>query len=208
VIEHSNSPPSGDQEALRPAWRLERTVALVGLMGVGKSTVGRRLAHQVGATFVDADEEIVVAAGRPIADIFADRGEDEFRAGERRVIARILQGPPAVLATGGGAFMNPLTRVLLRQRAVSVWLRADLDLLMARVSRRDDRPLLRVDDPRAVMAGLMETRYPVYAQADLVVDSRNGPHQHTVDALIDALAAHGVLRSEPSTLNSEEDLHG
>jgi shikimate kinase len=133
VTERPPHPPDTGPEFAPPAWRLERTVALVGLMGVGKSTVGRRLAHQVGASFVDADEEIVIAAGRPIADIFAERGEDEFRAGERRVIARILQGPPTVLATGGGAFMNPLTRVLLRQRAVSVWLRADIDLLMSRV---------------------------------------------------------------------------
>jgi shikimate kinase len=182
-------------------------VALVGLMGVGKSTVGRRLAHQVGASFVDADEEIVIAAGRPIADIFAERGEDEFRAGERRVIARILQGPPTILATGGGAFMNPLTRVLLRQRAVSVWLRADLDLLMSRVMRRDDRPLLRVEDPRAVMAGLIATRYPVYAEADLVVDSRNGPHQNTVDALIESLCTHGVLTPSLATDTTGDATH-
>lgn len=177
----------------RPAYRLERTVALVGLMGVGKSTVGRRLASYVGAPFVDADDEIVIAAGRPIADIFSERGEDEFRAGERRVIARLLQEAPMVLATGGGAFMNPLTRLVLRQRAVSVWLRADLDTLMSRVSRRDDRPLLRVEDPRAVMQELIDKRYPIYAEADLTVDSRGGPHQNTVVALVEALHAYGVL---------------
>jgi shikimate kinase len=178
-----------------PAYRLERTVALVGLMGAGKSTVGRRLAAVLGAAFIDADEEIVIAAGRPIADIFAERGEEEFRAGERRVIARILQGPPVVLATGGGAFMNPLTRITLRQRAVSVWLRADLDTLMARVLRRDERPLLRVEDPRAVMQALIDQRYPVYAEADLVVDSRGGPHQNTVEALLESLRAQGVVKS-------------
>lgn len=175
---------------------LKRTIALVGLMGAGKSSVGRRLALQLGVPFKDADDEIVIAAGRPIADIFAERGEDEFRAGERRVIARILDDPPHILATGGGAFMNPITRVLMRQRATTVWLRADLDTLVKRVSRRDDRPLLKNADPRVVMADLMEKRYPIYAQADMIVDSRDGPHNLTVDAVIDALRGHGAL--EPS----------
>jgi shikimate kinase len=172
---------------------LKRTIALVGLMGAGKSSVGRRLAVQLGVPFKDADDEIVIAAGRPIADIFADRGEDEFRAGERRVIARILDEPPHILATGGGAFMNPVTRVVLRQRATTIWLRADLDTLVKRVSRRDDRPLLRNADVRAVMADLMEKRYPVYGEADLIVESREGPHNLTVDAVIAALRAHGEL---------------
>lgn len=166
----------------------ERTIALVGLMGAGKSSVGRRLALQLGIPFRDADDEIVIAAGRPIADIFAERGEEEFRAGERRVIARMLNDPPHVLATGGGAFMNPLTRLLLRDRAITVWLRADIETLMKRVSRRDDRPLLRSGNPRAVMERLMAERYPVYAEADLVVDSLDGPHQQTVDAILRALA--------------------
>ena len=179
---------------------LTRTVALVGLMGAGKSSVGRRLALQLGVPFRDADDEIVIAAGRPIADIFAERGEDEFRAGERRVIARILDDPPHILATGGGAFMNPLTRVVLRQKAVTVWLHADLDTLVKRVSRRDDRPLLRNADPREVMARLMEVRYPVYAQADIRVESKEGPHQATVDGVIAALRAHGELSAlEPET---------
>ena len=172
---------------------LKRTVALVGLMGAGKSSVGRRLALQLSVPFKDADDEIVIAAGRPIADIFAERGEDEFRAGERRVIARILDDPPHVLATGGGAFMNPVTRVLMRQRATTVWLRADLDTLVKRVSRRDDRPLLKNADPRVVMSELMEKRYPTYGEADLVVDSRDGPHNLTVDAVIAALQDHGAL---------------
>jgi shikimate kinase len=172
---------------------LKRTIALVGLMGAGKSSVGRRLAVQLGVPFKDADDEIVIAAGRPIADIFAERGEDEFRAGERRVIARILDDPPHVLATGGGAFMNPVTRVLLRQRATTIWLRADLETLVKRVTRRDDRPLLRNKDPRVVMADLMAQRYPIYGEADLVVESRDGPHQLTVEAVIAALGAHGDL---------------
>jgi shikimate kinase len=172
---------------------LKRTIALVGLMGAGKSSVGRRLAVQLGVPFKDADDEIVIAAGRPIADIFADRGEDEFRAGERRVIARILDEPPHILATGGGAFMNPVTRVLLRQRATTIWLRADLETLVKRVSRRDDRPLLRDADPRVVMADLMEKRYPIYTEADIIVESREGPHNVTVDAVIAALRQHGDL---------------
>jgi shikimate kinase len=172
---------------------IKRTIALVGLMGAGKSSVGRRLAVQLGVPFKDADDEIVIAAGRPIADIFTDRGEDEFRAGERRVIARILDDPPLVLATGGGAFMNPLTRILLRQRATTIWLRADIETLVKRVSRRDDRPLLRNVDPRVVMTDLMEKRYPIYQEADLVVESREGPHQITVDAVIAALRQYGAL---------------
>jgi shikimate kinase len=175
---------------------LKRTIALVGLMGAGKSSVGRRLALQLGVPFKDADDEIVIAAGRPIADIFSERGEDEFRAGERRVIARILDDPPHILATGGGAFMNPVTRVLMRQRATTVWLRADLDTLVKRVSRRDDRPLLRNADPRAVMADLMEKRYPTYGEADITVESRDGPHNITVDAVIEALRKYGVLEPE------------
>lgn len=172
---------------------LRRTIALVGLMGAGKSSVGRRLAVQLGVPFKDADDEIVIAAGRPIADIFAERGEDEFRAGERRVIARILDEPPHILATGGGAFMNPVTRVVLRQRATTIWLRADLDTLVKRVSRRDDRPLLRNADARVVMADLMDKRYPIYGEADIIVESREGPHHITVDAVIAALRVHGEL---------------
>ena len=180
----------------QPVSPLKRTIALVGLMGAGKSSVGRRLAIQIGVPFRDADDEIIVAAGRPIADIFAERGEDEFRAGERRVIARILDEPPHILATGGGAFMNPVTRVVLRQRATTIWLRADLDTLVKRVSRRDDRPLLRNADARAVMADLMDQRYPIYAQADIIIESREGPHHITVDAVIAALRAHGDLEPE------------
>jgi shikimate kinase len=167
--------------------RLDRAVVLVGLMGAGKSTVGRRLAKALGAPFTDADAEIEKAAGLSIADIFSSLGEAEFRAGERRVIARLLDGAPRVLATGGGAFMDPETRALIRDRAVSIWLKADIDVLMKRVMRRDTRPLLRTEDPRAVMEKLMAARHPVYAEADIVVDSADGPHEATVKAAVEAL---------------------
>lgn len=167
---------------------LSRTLALVGLMGAGKSSVGKRLALALGVPFRDADEEIVKAAGETIPEIFAHHGEAEFRRGERRVIARLLTAePPHVLATGGGAFMDPETRALMKERAFTIWLRADLDTLMRRVGRRDDRPLLKGDDPRAVMERLMAARYPIYAEADLVIDSDDGPHQRTVEAIIAAL---------------------
>ena len=169
---------------------LERTVALVGLMGAGKTTIGRRLAAALGVRFVDADEEIVRAAGRSIEDIFAEQGEIEFRRGERRVIARLLSEPPHVLATGGGAFIDPTTRALMRERATTIWLRAPLEVLMRRVGRRSDRPLLKEDDPEAVMRRLMEVRYPIYAEADLTVDSANGPHNAAVADVLAALKAH------------------
>ena len=168
---------------------LERTVALVGLMGAGKTTIGRRLAAALGVRFVDADEEIVRAAGRSIEDIFAEQGEIEFRRGERRVIARLLSELPHVLATGGGAFIDPATRALMRQRATTIWLRAPLEVLMRRVGRRSDRPLLKEDDPEAVMRRLMEVRYPIYAEADLTVDSANGPHNAAVADVLAALKA-------------------
>lgn len=175
---------------------LTKTIALVGLMGAGKSTVGRRLASALNVDFCDADDEIVLAAGRPISDIFAQHGEDEFRAGERRVIARLLEKPPHILATGGGAFMNPLTRVLMRDKAITVWLKADLETLMHRVGRRGDRPLLQNEDPRGTMERLMAQRYPIYGEADLVVKSIDGPHNQTVSNVIKALKAHGAIRED------------
>ncbi|GAM97981.1 shikimate kinase I [alpha proteobacterium U9-1i] len=165
---------------------LERTLVLVGLMGAGKTTVGRRLAAALGVPFRDADEEIVRAAGMSIDDIFAQQGECEFRRGERRVIARLIKEPPHVLATGGGAFIDPSTRALLNAEALTVWLRAPLEVLMRRVARRNDRPLLKEDDPEAVMRRLMEVRYPLYAEAHLTIDSGNGPHN---SAVADVLAA-------------------
>jgi shikimate kinase len=170
-----------------PALR-ERTIALVGLMGAGKSSVGRRLAHALGLPFRDADEEVERAAGRSVAEIFAQLGETAFRDGERRVIARLLDEPPHVLATGGGAFMNPETRTLIAGKAISVWLRADVEVLIRRVARKNDRPLLHGRDPREVLEALARERYPIYARADLSVESVESPHYITVQAIIDALS--------------------
>ena len=167
-----------------------RSIVLVGLMGAGKTSVGRRLATALELPFRDSDEEVERAAGRTVSEIFATLGEAEFRDGERRVIARLLSGPPQVLATGGGAFMNPETRALIAQKAVSVWLRADTEVLLRRVGRKTDRPLLREGDPRAVLEALGAQRNPVYAQADIVVDSAETPHAATVQAIIAALRAH------------------
>ena len=167
-----------------------RTVALVGLMGAGKTTIGRRLAHALALPFVDADEAIVAAAGRSIEDIFAERGECEFRRGERQVIARLLDGPPHVLATGGGAFIDPRTRALMKERAISIWLKAPIDVLMKRVSKRDHRPLLKEADPRAVMQRLMDERYPIYAEADLTIETGAGPHNSAGAHILTALRKH------------------
>ena len=150
---------------------LPRTVALVGLMGAGKSAIGKRLAMRLGLPFVDADDEIERAAGCSIAAIFEKYGEADFRAGERRVISRLLDEPPHVLSTGGGAYMDPETRAMMRQHAITVWLRADLEVLYDRVRKRTHRPLLRQGDPKDILARLMSQRYPVYAEADLVVES-------------------------------------
>ena len=158
-------------------------------MGAGKSKIGRRLAARLGLPFFDSDPEIEAAAGETIEEIFANRGEQVFRTGERRVIARLLAQPVHVLATGGGAFMDPATRAVIAQRGVSVWLRADLDTLVVRVSRRSNRPLLKSGDPRAILAKLIEQRYPVYAEADVVVDSAEGSPEATVNRAIAGLAA-------------------
>ncbi len=166
-----------------------RTVVLVGLMGAGKTKIGRRLALRLGLPFFDSDQEIETAAGETIEEIFANRGERVFRDGERRVIARLLAKPVHVLATGGGAFMDPLTRALVRKYGVSLWLRADLDTLVQRVSRRSDRPLLKAGDPRAILAELIERRYPIYAEADITIDSSDGSPEGTVGRAITALAA-------------------
>ncbi|MFI4950335.1 MAG: shikimate kinase [Caulobacterales bacterium] len=166
-----------------------RTIALVGLMGVGKSSVGRRLANVLGLPFRDADAEVEAAAGRSISDIFEDLGENAFREGERRVIARLLDQPPHVLATGGGAFMNEQTRELIKSKAVSVWLKADLEVLARRVSRKDTRPLLAGKDPLAVLQAQADARYPVYGEADIVVETGDAAHHVTVDQVITALTA-------------------
>ena len=167
-----------------------RTIALVGLMGVGKSSVGRRLASALGLPFRDADSEVEAAAGRTIPEIFAEMGEPAFREGERRVIARLLDDAPHVLATGGGAFMNDETRALIKERSISVWLKADLEVLVRRVSRKDSRPLLSGKDPLAVLTELAEKRYPVYAEADITVETGDTAHHVTVDQVIRALTRH------------------
>lgn len=171
-----------------------RTVVLVGMMGAGKTTIGRRLAPRLGLKFFDADEEIQKAAGMSVADLFIAHGETSFRAGEAQVISRLLQGPPHVLATGGGAVIDAGTRARIRESAISVWIRADVDTLLKRATRRNTRPLLRNDDPRATLARLLDARAPFYAEADIIVDSRPGPHQRTVDAIVEALRA----RLEPA----------
>lgn len=165
-----------------------RSIVLIGLMGAGKTSVGRRLAEKLGFAFVDADHAIEEAAGKSITDIFAEHGEAYFREGERRVITRLLGGGRQVLATGGGAYMNDETRARIKERGVSVWLKAPLELLMSRVMKRQDRPLLKADDPEAVMRGLIEKRYPVYAEADVMVESRDVQHGQMVNDVIRALA--------------------
>jgi len=166
-----------------------KTIALVGLMGVGKTSIGRRLAAVLGMPFRDADAEVEAAAGRSVSEIFEQYGEAAFRDGERRVIARLLDEPPHVLATGGGAFVNPETRALIKQKAVSVWLKADIDVLARRVGRKDTRPLLSGKDPNEVLARLAEERYPAYAEADVTVETGETAHHVAVDAIIRALAA-------------------
>ena len=166
-----------------------RSIVLVGMMGVGKSSIGRRLAARLGVPFVDADAEIEKAAGMSIADIFARHGEADFRSGEARVIARLLDGGPQVLATGGGAVMNADTRVAIKAKGVSIWLSAEFDVLMRRINKRkNDRPMLQTADPAATLRELLVAREPVYAQADLTVQSREVPHDAIVAEIMTALA--------------------
>ena len=176
-----------EAEAVRQQMGM-RPIVLVGLMGAGKTSVGRRLAEKLGIPFVDADHEIEAAAGKSIKEIFADHGEAYFREGERRVIQRLIGNGAQVLATGGGAYINDETRARIQEHGISVWLRASLPLLMKRVGKRNDRPLLMADDPEAVMRGLMEKRYPVYALADIMVESRDVQHGQMVNDVIRALA--------------------
>jgi shikimate kinase len=179
-----------DEKAAQLRVRLgARSVVLVGMMGAGKSSVGKRLARRLGLPFADADIEIETAAGMSIPEIFAHHGEPAFRDGERRVIARLLESGPLVLATGGGAFMNPETRARIAAHGVSVWLKADLEVLLRRVRRRDDRPLLK-SDPEATLTRLIDERYPVYAEAAVIVHSREVPHDTMVEEVVDALALH------------------
>jgi shikimate kinase len=167
-----------------------RSVVLVGMMGAGKSTIGRRLAARLRLPFLDADTEIEAAAGMTIADIFEIHGEPHFRDGEARVIARLLEAGPSVLATGGGAFMREETRSRIRKKAVSIWLKADADIIMKRVKRRADRPLLRTADPAATIGRLIDERHPLYQLADITVASRDVLHEKIVEECIAALHAH------------------
>ena len=167
-----------------------RPLVLVGMMGAGKSSVGRRLALRLGLPFVDADTEIEAAAGMSIPEIFEHHGEAAFRSGEARVIARLLDCGPQVLATGGGAFMNPLTRQAISRQGLSLWLKADFDVLMRRIRRRTDRPMLATADPAATLRALIDERYPVYADADITIESRDVPHATVVDEIMAALARH------------------
>jgi shikimate kinase len=165
-----------------------RCIVLIGLMGAGKTAVGRRLANRLGLAFVDTDSEIELAAGQTVSEIFAEHGEPYFRQGEAKVVARLLQGDPKVLATGGGAYMDAGTRATIKANGVSIWLKAELPVLLHRVRRRDNRPLLTAGDPETVIRKLMQERYPVYAEADITVESRDVPHEVIVYDVLEALA--------------------
>jgi shikimate kinase len=167
--------------------KLEKTLVLVGMMGAGKTSVGRRLAHVLGVPFRDADAEIELAAGCTVNEIFERFGEPAFRAGERKVIARLLGDPPHILATGGGAFMDEETRFRIQQSAISIWLKAPIELLLERVMRKDTRPLLRNTDRRAALERLLQEREPIYAQADITIESDDGPHDTAVKGIVAAL---------------------
>jgi shikimate kinase len=175
--------------------RLDRPVVLVGLMGVGKSTVGRRLARRLGLDFVDSDSAIEDAAGYSPAEIFERYGEKDFRDGERRLVARLVEGEPRVIATGGGAFLDPRTRQLLNERAITVWLDAPVDILTERTSRRDTRAQLRQGDPKQTLARLSEERRPSYEEAHIHVKSGDGAHKEVVEAIVEALEQHLTKRS-------------
>ncbi len=177
-----------------------KSIVLVGLMGAGKSAIGRGLATKLDMPFLDADIEIEAAAGCTIEEIFETQGESYFRDGERRVIARILSGPPVVLATGGGAYMDETTRDLIAKTGISVWLRADLDTLVRRTSKRSNRPLLKKNNPAKILKDLMKVRHPIYELSDIVVDSNDGPPEDTVERVCAALTAfgeHGAKGAKP-----------
>ncbi len=182
-----------DEQPSKIRAHLKKHLVLVGLMGAGKSAIGRRVATAIGARFLDADREIELAAGMKIPDIFDSRGEAEFRDGERRVIARLLDEAPHVLATGGGAFIDDETRRLLAEKATTVWMRADLDVLVKRCGRRSNRPLLKNGNPREILGKLMDVRYPVYAEANIEVYSRDEPHEIAVNEIIGQLKRRGDL---------------
>lgn len=163
------------------------SIVLIGLMGAGKSSIGRRLAARLNLPFKDADTEIEAAANMSVSEIFETHGETAFRDGERKVIARLLSGPRHVLATGGGAYMDPQTRALITKTGTSVWLRAELDILVKRCMKRNSRPLLRAGDPKKILRELMDKRYPLYAEADIIVDSGEGPHEIVISNIVKKL---------------------
>lgn len=203
VPSESTSCRTESESAAKPAPVLSRPLVLVGLMGAGKSSIGRRLAQRLGVPFTDADTEIEKAAGRTIPEIFDAFGETEFRDGERRVIRRlILDGVPRVLATGGGAFMADDTRSLIKSQGVSLWLKADFETLYERVSRRANRPLLKTADPKATLRALMEQRDPTYAEADITVETRRVPIEETVNKVYDAVQQ--FLRCETPVTEADD----
>ena len=197
------APAVTSQEAEIAAALGTRSIVLIGMMGAGKSAIGRRLSARLRLPFLDADTEIEAAAGMSIPDIFETLGEPHFRDGEARVIARLLDNGPAVIATGGGAFMREETRNRVRDKAVSIWLKADADIIMRRVKRRADRPLLQTADPEATVGRLLEEREPVYRQAELTIWSRDVPHEKIVDECIEAL--HARLCAAGATANDTTD---
>jgi shikimate kinase len=192
-------------DILAQTLELPRSIVLVGLMGAGKTCIGRRLAQRHGLAFRDADAEVERAADRTIPEIFETYGEAAFRDCERKVIGRLLGEAPHVLATGGGAFMNDETRALIKARGISVWLRADLELLVRRTAKRGNRPLLKGGDPRAILSDLMSQRDPIYAEADLVVDSRDGPPEQTVDSVETAVCRY-IVEHQPAPVTGDADL--
>ena len=172
---------------------------MVGMMGAGKTTVGRRLAPRLGLPFFDADAEIEKAAGMSVSELFQQHGEESFRRGEAQIIGRLLNGEPHVLATGGGALVNPETRAIIGEKAVSIWLRADMDTIVARATQRGTRPLLKTGDPKETLSRLLEEREPLYAQADIHIESQPGPHANTVNLIIDVLAEYlGIPAPRPA----------
>jgi shikimate kinase len=181
-----NKPEERD-DAENGAHAVDRPIVLVGMMGVGKTSIGKKLSERLGVPFVDVDNEIEIAADLKVFEIFERFGESYFRDGERRVIARLLDGKPKIIATGGGAFINDETRALIKRTARSVWLNADLEILVDRVSRRTNRPLLKGKDPRATLLELGKIRGPIYAEADIHVRSDASPHAQTVDQIMKAL---------------------
>lgn len=194
-MSNSITAPSPAAATPEQSFSVDRTIVLVGLMGAGKTTVGRRLAKRLGLEFADSDFEIEKAAQMSVNDIFAKYGEDYFRSGERRVIARLLNGPARVLATGGGAFINEETRALMKEQAITIWLDAALDVLVERTARRDTRPLLKQGDPAEILQSLMQERAPIYAQADIRVQSSDGPHDAVVDSIMMSLQEREFIRA-------------